>query len=76
MQIQIEDINQDIKDVTNDYLINTSTPDTNILDNTDDTIKYIKDISVRCRSVDKVIISNVFNILLDVFYLNLHCLQV
>ena len=34
---------QDIQDATSDYLVNTPTPDTNILDTTDDTIDYIKE---------------------------------
>ena len=38
----MEDIKQDIQDATSDYLVNTHTPDTNILDTSDDTIEYIK----------------------------------
>ena len=34
---------QDIQDTTTNYLVNTPTPDTNILNNVDDTIKYIKE---------------------------------
>ena len=40
----MEDIKKDIKDATFDYLVKNSTPDTNLLDDTDDTVKDIKEL--------------------------------
>ena len=42
VHLQIEYINQDLQDATSNYLVSISTPDTNLLDTTDETIKYIK----------------------------------
>ena len=42
VHLQMEDIKQDIQDATSNYLVSISTPDTNILDNTDNTVKCIK----------------------------------
>ena len=44
VHIQMEEIKQDIKDATSDYLISTPIPDITILRKYDDTIKYIKEL--------------------------------
>ena len=38
----MEDIKQDIQGTTSNYLVDTSTNDTNLLDTADDTMNYIK----------------------------------
>ena len=42
VHLQMEETKRDIQDATSDYLVNTPTPNTHLLDNADDTIKYIK----------------------------------
>ena len=41
VNLHMKDTNQDIQDATSDYCVSTYTPDGNILDTSDDTIKYI-----------------------------------
>ena len=43
VNLQMEYINQDIQDATFNCLVNTPTPNKNLLDNSDDTINYIKE---------------------------------
>ena len=43
VRLQMEDTTQDIQATTSNYLVNTPTPEKNILDNADYTIKYIKE---------------------------------
>ena len=42
VHLQMEYIKKRIQDAASNYLVSISTPDTNILDNTDNTVKCIK----------------------------------
>ena len=50
VHLQMEQIKQYIQDATSDYLVNITTPNTNLLDTADDTIKYIKAFFQACHS--------------------------
>ena len=42
VHLQVEYIKHYIQYITSDYIVNIPTPNTNLLDTTDDTIEYIK----------------------------------
>ena len=42
VHLQMEEIKKDIQDATNSYIINIPSPNTNLLDTDDNTIKYIQ----------------------------------
>ena len=46
------------------------------IDILDCVISGIEEIFVRCTSVDKVIVSSILNIIIDLLHLEVHCLQV
>ena len=50
VHLQIEDIKQDIQDSTSYYLFNTPTPNTNLLNITNDKTKYIQEFIQTCHS--------------------------